>query len=116
MFEVYDRQTGTEIDPAQRWFAESGFAESEYGDIWLMQPALREIVMKHYSADQEQECREVVGEEEFWNVGMVDGGLSFIPSVAHAMTPCRETVVVGWDEVAPFLSAEGREARASVGG
>lgn len=116
MLQVFDRQTGEEIDPAQRWFAESGFAESEYGDIWLMQPALRDIVMAHYSADQEQECREAVGEEEFWNVGMVEGGLGFVPSVAHAMTPCRETVVVGWDEVAPFLSAEGREARASVGG
>ena len=116
LFKVYDRQTGKEIDPAQRWFVETGYAESEYGDIWLMQPALRDIVMAHYPADQEQECREAVGEEEFWNVGMVDGGLGFIPSVAHAMTPCRETVVVGWDEVAPFLSAEGREARASVGG
>ena len=116
MLQVFDRQTGQEIDPSQHWFVETGFAESEYGDIWLMQPALREIVMKHYSADQEQECREAVGAEEYWGVGLVEGGLGFIPSVAHAMTPCQETVVVGWDEVEPFLSDEGREARASVGG
>lgn len=112
---VYDRQSGEIIDPAKSWFTDQGFSENDYGS-WEMAIRLRAKVMEYASADMEQECRDVVGDLEFWSVGLGTAGPIFVPTVPHVATPCREEVTVPWDAVAPFLSAEGMQARSRAGG
>lgn len=109
-FTTYDRQSGELIDPGKRWFTTDGFANTDY-DSWIIQPALRDVVLRYYSADQEEECRWVVGESSFWDVGLQSAGLVFLPSVAHAAKPCAEAMIVPWDELEPFLSEERQQAR-----
>ena len=112
--QIFDRQTGRKIDPESSWFTEAGFFESDDGRRRI-RPALRKIVMKNYSALQEGECREEAETAEFWRIGLIEAGLGFNPASSSGRAPCRDVVVVGWDELQPFLSAEGREVQASIG-
>lgn len=107
-YRVFDRETGAEIDVPESWFSSEGFASNEWDSLIIM-PELREVVMRYYVND-EAECREAIGEQLYWNVGLVEEGLGFIPSVPHVLTPCGDDTLVPWSDLEPFLSEEGRSA------
>ncbi|NNC51492.1 MAG: hypothetical protein HKO08_00450 [Erythrobacter sp.] len=107
-YRVFDRETGAEIDIPASWLSPKGFTLTEV-DSLVITPELRDTVMGYYD-NVEAECREAIGEQLYWNVGLVEDGLGFIPSVPHVLTVCGDDIHVPWGELEPFLSEEGRSA------
>lgn len=111
-YRLFDRETGGQLAVSGSWFSADGFTQNDWGDF-VITPQLREIVMRHYE-HEEEECRLAIGERDYWDVGLVEGGLGFIPSVPHVMNACGGDLHVPWSELEPFLSDEGQLARRKI--
>ena len=54
-----------------------------------------------------EECRDVLNTWS-WRFGLSRAGLLAVPVVPHAYAPCSAIFTVPWNEVDPFLNAEGQ--------
>lgn len=118
---TFDRQTGEQVD-LLGWLVDTmtehvpGEGPDEL-DYYKVLPPLRELILKR-APDGEQsyeaECREYAEGEEFWSTGLSREGISFSPSVPHALGPCATTFTVPWQELGPFLSKEGDDGRRAL--
>jgi hypothetical protein len=125
---TFDRQSGKEVNLAE-WLNDAarehhtvvpGSALPEIEGYDTLRPVLRKLIVKHEpqegfpEADSDEpgpldeECRDVAEETELWTFGFRREGMMFVPSVPHVATPCMGTYTVPWDELAPYLSAQGR--------
>jgi hypothetical protein len=106
---AFDLASGRGID-LRDWF--NGRAVKRAGpagtgeEIKTLQPEFRSFLLAG-PRDQDAECDEVVGNEEYWNVGLTPAGLVFAPQLAHAVQACGEEIVVPAARLAPFLTPEG---------
>jgi hypothetical protein len=104
--ESFDRQTGESVDPAE-WV--------EIGDdpaAGLLKRVLdREFEDAGSTEDREHqaECRETWETARF-TVWPTRAGLAFSPSLPHVVQACGDDVELSYADVAPFLTAQGREA------
>jgi hypothetical protein len=108
---VFDRQSGKEVDLFD-WIG----APREDGEESILPEALLAAVLARWPADAEPDCREIVGEGRTWMLGLARDGLVFQPDLPHIAMACAERVTVGWQELAPFLDAEGRAGLAQLRG
>ncbi len=103
----FDRQSGKDVDLAS-WI---GGTSSDGGTATL--PAgLKTAVLTQWNG--EAECREAVEGADYWDIALGQQGLSFTPSLPHAMTPCEDTFLIDWDKLGTFLTPEGRAGRARI--
>lgn len=109
---VFDRQTGIEAK-LENWLAAAAWGEVEY-DMKPLAPALREIALKHWQDDSDPECRVAALEQNYWNFGLSADGFNLTPDFPHVLTACEETANVPWTEIEPYLSDEGKAARARM--
>jgi hypothetical protein len=108
---TFDRVSGRRIDLA-RWFTARGVVPGEAAAaIHQITPALRALALKHYpfGKGEDADCREAVAGEEYWDIALGRRGAAFVPSLPHVVQACEDAAVVPFAELAPFLSAEGRE-------
>jgi hypothetical protein len=114
---AFDRHTGREVRLAS-WLLPSAVTPPESGDTghsFRVTPAFRQLLLKRFPFDpQAAECREPVGEEDYWTMAIVATGLGFAPQLPHVVQACEDTAVVPFRELAPFLSSAGREGAARL--
>lgn len=123
----FDRQSGAEVDPSS-WFGDSAVEYQSLDDgadgYYRVLPPLVEVIIARGPdgepgdgpAEREfflDECREAL-EIWSWRFGLSRTGLLAVPIVPHAYAPCAATFTVPWDELAPFLNAEGRAGLARL--
>jgi hypothetical protein len=115
---TYDRRTGREVRLAS-WLLPSAVTPPGSGDSghsFRVTPAFRQLLLKRFPFDpQAAECREPVAEEDYWTVAILATGLGFAPQLPHVVQACEDTAVVPFRELAPFLSAAGREGAGRLG-
>lgn len=111
---VFDRVTGAEVS-LLGWLNPQGVERRpDLGpDVALVRPALRHAILAQ-AKGVEAECREAIGEAEFWDLGLARTGLSFTPDLPHVLTSCEEATVMPWASLAQFLNAAGRAGAASL--
>jgi hypothetical protein len=104
--ESFDRQTGEPVDPAE-WI--------EIGDDpatgllkRLLDSEFQDAGSVEYR-EQQAECREAWETARFM-VWPTSAGLAFSPNLAHVDQACGDDVELSNAEVAPFLTALGRQA------
>jgi hypothetical protein len=92
------------------WLGDRAFARrpgKDDGGAWMISPALRGIAIGILKID-DQECREAMGEVDFWNLGLARDGLVLTPSLPHVIAACGDDAVVPFAAIAPFLSPAGK--------
>ncbi|MFN4113870.1 MAG: hypothetical protein ACK4GD_08015 [Sphingomonadaceae bacterium] len=109
---VYDRSSGEEVKLAS-WLGAAAWGESEY-DLTPVSQELRELALKHWPEDSDAECRDAAREQDFWRFGLSADGFNLTPDFPHVLTACEETATVPWPEIEPYLSDEGKAARARM--
>ena len=102
---VYDRRSGAEI-ALWRWIAPSALRAGT-GSARELAPKLRTLVLLK-SPRSDAECRDVVRQNNSWGIGLTAFGLAFTPQLPHAVAACADTTKLGWNALAPFLSAMGK--------
>jgi hypothetical protein len=107
---TFDRATGAAVD-LHGWLGPQ--AVQREADVTMLRPALRQVIMAR-SAQTETECRETIGETEFWDIGLAREGLRFTPDLPHVLTACEEATLVPWAALTLFLNAAGRAGAASL--
>jgi len=108
---TYDRVTGEEVK-IDGWF---GSPDTNGGVVTA--PELRAAALAKWPADEDlEECREYAGEVQYWRLELTGDGISFTPSFPHALKACEESALLTWDELVPFLDAEGRAGFARLRG
>jgi hypothetical protein len=111
---TFDRASGMEIDLFD-WVG-GGLDDDSYGTGELP-PVLLAEVLAHWPADPAEDiddCREVVSITSHWNLELRREGLAFWPQVPHVALPCGAESLLGWDELAAFLDAEGKAGLARL--
>lgn len=121
--QVFDRQTGAEVDPAG-WLTRQALEFYQYEDpdgFYPKRPVaglgeeLFVIMRRYWPLDYDNECFDVIdGKGYGWDIGLGQGGMIFKPELPHAVTACIESVTVPWADLEPFLSEEGRAVRDSL--
>lgn len=106
---TFDRQTGKKVDlgtwltpaavPRSDWFEDSALRP--------LSPAFKRIVLRRLKF-ADSECRAVVSEAEYWNIGLDRTGLVFSPSLPHVAMACGDDAAVPFAELGPWLSAAGK--------
>ena len=112
-WQTFDRKTGRKVDLAT-WLtpAASPRAEGfEDAAIRPLSPAFKRLLLRRLRFE-EAECRTVVSDAEYWNIGLDRTGLVFSPSLPHVAQACGEDVAVPFAELAPWLSATGKAGAA----
>lgn len=109
---VFDRETGAEVK-LEGWLGAAAWGEVEY-DMRPLASALRELALTHWPDDSEPECREAALDQSYWTFGLSAAGFSLTPDFPHVLTACEETATVPWTEIEPYLSDEGKAARARM--
>lgn len=112
---VFDRQTGEET-AADSWINSRGVTREQYESggesyaYFTLTEELRALLVSHWPIEHpdDAECADAARGQEFWRLGLASDGMAFIPSMPHVMTVCANTVAVTWDELAPYLTEEGR--------
>jgi hypothetical protein len=105
--ESFDRQTGELVDPAG-WV--------EIGDdpaAGLLKRVLDREFQDAGSAEEREhqaECREAWEAAGLFTVWPTRAGLAFSPSLPHVDQKCGDDVELSYADIAPFLTAQGREA------
>jgi len=110
---TFDRKTGQKVDlgtwltpaavPRSDWFEDSAQRP--------LSPAFRKLLMRRLRFE-DAECRTVVSEAEYWNIGLDRTGLVFSPSLPHVAQACGDDAAVPFAELAPWLSAAGKAGAA----
>lgn len=120
---VYDRDRGTQVDPAL-WFGPEAlifYDDPTPGPGEIKRPiaglsqALMEAVLANWPPyGTEPECIDAARSGTGWQIGLTREGAMFVPHFPHAMFACTEEIVLPWDKAGPFLSAEGRAVMAGL--
>lgn len=121
--QVFDRQTGAEVDPAG-WFAKGALEFYEYEDpdgyypkrpVAGLSEDLFTVMRRYWPMGDDNECIDVIDDKRYgWDIGLGQGGLTLKPELPHVVTACIESVTVPWGDLEPFLSDEGRAVRDSL--
>lgn len=116
---TFDRRTGREVRLAS-WLLPSAAvppgSDDDRGRSVRVTPAFRRLLIKRFPFDpQAAECRDPVGEEDYWTIALTATGLGFAPQLPHVVQACEETAVVPFRELAPFLTAAGHEGAGRLG-
>lgn len=123
--QAYDRQSGALVDPIDwitsagvmtEWLEPAAEGEERYA-INTITPALQDLILSHWPRTDDpdgDECRDVARDPFGWDVGLAPAGLAFMPQLPHVVQACAETMVVPWDELAPYLSAQGQAIGAEL--
>ena len=85
--------------PRSDWFEDSALRP--------LSPAFKRIVLRRLKF-ADSECRAVVSEAEYWNIGLDRTGLVFSPSLPHVAMACGDDAAVPFAELGPWLSAAGK--------
>lgn len=105
--DVYNLSTGKKTEP-ESWFTPSVW-KSKYRNIAANSPFGR-AVLNYLPRDLEQECREGVDENEFYNLWPTPKGMLFKPSLPYILKFCSAEFVVPYAKLKPFLNADGLAA------
>lgn len=109
---VFDRISGSEVDLAT-WLGEEAWEDVEY-EAKPVATALRALAMQQWPTDSDGECREAASEQSYWLFGISAAGFTLTPDFPHIMTACEETATVPWAQMEPYLSGQGKAARARM--
>lgn len=105
--DVYNLNTGKKTEP-ESWFNPSVW-KSKYRNIAANSPFGR-AMLKYLPRDLEQECREGVDNNEFYNLWPTPKGMLFKPSLPYVLKFCSAEFVVPYAKLKPFLNADGLAA------
>jgi hypothetical protein len=111
VYRLFDRESGTEIDP-RIWLGERAFEwrNEEGGAIaYSIRPAFRDLILDGWGREAE-ECIEPVRQTDQWRVGLTRQGLVFSPELPHVVQACGDDFLIPFDRLGPFLTREGRSA------
>lgn len=121
--QVFDRQTGAEVDPAG-WFTKGALGFYQYEDqdgLYPKRPVaglsedLYKVMRRYWPIGEDNECIDVIdGKGYGWDIGLGQTGLILKPELPHVATACIESVAVPWADLEPFLSEAGRAVRDSL--
>ena len=103
----YDRRSGKVIALGS-WFA--GFAASEHNDGTGesgIPIALRKLIVTRMTFG-DKECGDVVGDADYWSLGLTARGMIFSPSLPHVAQACVDDAVVPYALLRRFLSPTGK--------
>ena len=106
VYRTFDRQTGKEVD-LYDWIGLPLGEEKTH----LLPLALRTAVVDRWSHDNERDddtCREVVADEDYWSLELTLDGISFTPELPRVVMACGDPVLLTWQNLTSFLDAEGR--------
>lgn len=127
MKQVFDRDTGAEVDPGT-WFRKGAVGYYEFDTVAADGPReiaglssrLRKAVLAHSSAGESaedaeslRECIDTIGDTG-WQVGLTREGPVFVPQLPYVIFACTEEIVLPWKAARPFLSPEGRAVMESL--
>lgn len=113
---TFDLAKGAEID-LNDWLKPRAITGKRYADTSdeakMVTPAFRDFILAGWKYS-DMECREPVQRAEFWNIGLTRSGLSFSPSLAHVEQACGDDIAIPFARLAPWLSADGKAAAATI--
>ncbi|MBA4008722.1 MAG: hypothetical protein C0486_08085 [Erythrobacter sp.] len=120
MKQVFDRDSGTEVDPGT-WFRKGAVGYYEFDTVAVdgrreiagLSSRLRKAVLAHSSAGEgaedaetRRECIDMIGDTG-WHIGLTREGPVFVPQLPFVIFACTEEIVLPWAEARRFLSPEG---------
>lgn len=115
-YQIWDRTTGREIN-LHDWFTARAVKRETVGGEVLrsLEPAFRTFIMAgaRYRGDQ-AECRDVVRDSEFWNIGLTRTGFVFSPDLPHVVQACGDELTVTFARIRPWLTPAGQAAVAAL--
>jgi hypothetical protein len=114
---TFDRSSGEKIDPTD-WFSSAAFAEKpeQYGTTRPINAEFRSLLVKRMSAEETEQCADIVGDTNYWGIGLTREGIEFTPSMPHVAKACENPVLMPYADIAPYLNEGGKEALASIEG
>lgn len=116
-YQTWDRQRGKEVRLAE-WFTPQAFTRETFSGsadtYYKATPTLVRFLMQRMRFE-DSECRSVVQQTEFWDVGLTQTGMIFTPSLPHVATPCLDDARVPFAQITPFLNARGKAALKRLG-
>ena len=114
-FRNFDLEKGVEVDLLD-WFGPKAVKVEKYdGEASkTLTPAFRAAILKGWKTQGDAECQSVVGDAEYWSVGIGPGKLMFQPSLPHVAQACGETFVVEHARVAPWMTPAGKALLATL--
>lgn len=116
---VFDRVSGKRVELG-RWLNAGAITvkydrQADYTERKLTE-AFKKLVLSRMTIDSEADCKDVLEQADYWDIGLVETGLTFEPSLPHAMQACGDVASVPFAQLTPWLSAEGKAGRARVAG
>lgn len=113
---LYDRRTGKQID-VLGWFSAKAIKREKFeGDpnvAETLQPAFRNMILTGWKPD-ENECRDVISDQDFWTAELTRTGFIFTPDLPHVDEGCQEPFKVPFAKLAPYLTPEGKAEVAAL--
>lgn len=109
-WKVWDRQSGQAVH-LPTWLADNAMAErpdKDAGDVWTIAPALRKIAIRHLPPSDDDECKGVFDDVDFWDLGIAKDGFVLTPSLPHVIAACGDDAVIPFAEFMPFLNPTGK--------
>lgn len=109
-YQTWDRETGGQIQLGE-WLRPEAFARVRYpgstDTSYQATPAFARFLASHIRFD-EPECRSMVEEEQFWDIGLTDTGMIFTPGLSYAATPCIDDAAIPYAQLTRWLNSVGR--------
>jgi len=103
---VYNPATGETLD-LTKWLAPGAIKDG------MLQGKLNKLVQAKYakgrSGDDDKECVDAVKSPDGWSISLSKQGVVFLPALPYVAVACADPVEVGFNDVAPFLNAEGKK-------
>jgi hypothetical protein len=112
-WKVWDLTTGNAVDPWSWFTAEGVTRSSDTPDASQVGPKLKAMLVARWGR-KDDDCKDVLDGEDFWDVHPTRSGLAFWPQLPHVVYACSEDVVVPYRDLAPLLNAKGKAAIASI--
>lgn len=101
---LWDVTTGKRIAIAS-WFTAAALKKPTGRELELSL-RLKAIVLKHAERMQDDDCAEVLRDNEYYLIQPGPAGMVFVPSLPHVVQACADDIVVPYAMLHAFLRAE----------
>jgi hypothetical protein len=109
----WDLRTGLPVD-LWTWLGPNAakvVLRDGYNEVTI-EPELRNLLNNGWRL-KENDCQDVVEQENSWQIRLTRKGLAFSPSLPHAATACIDDVNLMFEQLAPVLNETGKTGIAS---
>lgn len=108
---VYDLRTGEALD-LSTWLTPAAMKDNKIAG------KLSKLVIAAYtkSRGDNQDCISAVKEADGWDASLTKTGMTFTPELPYAAQACADATEISFNDVAPFLNADGKKQVAAFRG